>query len=412
MKNQVPFLSVLLVVWIVGGSLLYKSICCRLPGTGFTIKDGATTVASAEKNVVFAFNTLQPEVPNPSYNALEQSSQYLKAHPEKVLIITGSAASTEENPNNELGLKRSQSLQPYLEELEIPNTQVLFQGSSEKEDIEISDDLVYNLLDFQIQDIPNFAASVADDAETFSLKANRNLTFNQSGYAINTPISEDMNKFLADLAEFLNNNSDRTLVITGQSSDSEENTSILPNLGLARATAIKNQLVDLGVKANQMEITSQEDNELIFPGNQLYGGALYHIKTVTQEYAVEKEEAIEKIEDELKQKSITLYFETDASSLQLDSEQRAFFGKLIQYLDNKSVAKVNVIGHTDNKGTNQYNQKLSEERASFIKAYLVRNGLNGDQILTIGKGSRKPISGNKTEDGRSQNRRVEISVKQ
>jgi OOP family OmpA-OmpF porin len=68
------------------------------------------------------------------------------------------------------------------------------------------------------------------------------------------------------------------------------------------------------------------------------------------------------------------------------------------------------IGHADSVGTDQYNQRLSVRRAESVKAYLVSKGIEGNRIYTEGKGEKQPVADNKTGEGRSKNRRVEIEV--
>jgi len=68
------------------------------------------------------------------------------------------------------------------------------------------------------------------------------------------------------------------------------------------------------------------------------------------------------------------------------------------------------VGHTDSKGSDAYNQKLSERRAAAVKAYLVSQGIPADKIVTRGYGEKRPVAYNTTEEGRAKNRRVEIEV--
>lgn len=75
------------------------------------------------------------------------------------------------------------------------------------------------------------------------------------------------------------------------------------------------------------------------------------------------------------------------------------------------VESITVTGHTDNVGTDAYNQKLSERRAEAVKKYLVGKGVNAGQIQAQGKGESQPVADNKTADGRAKNRRVDIEIK-
>jgi outer membrane protein OmpA-like peptidoglycan-associated protein len=79
---------------------------------------------------------------------------------------------------------------------------------------------------------------------------------------------------------------------------------------------------------------------------------------------------------------------------------------LAQY--NKTV--VEVAGHTDSVGTDQYNQALSERRAQSVAGYLGSHGVMQQRLITVGAGESRPIASNDTDAGRAQNRRVEITL--
>lgn len=68
------------------------------------------------------------------------------------------------------------------------------------------------------------------------------------------------------------------------------------------------------------------------------------------------------------------------------------------------------VGHADSIGTDQYNLKLGARRAAAVKAYLVSKGIDANRIYTESKGEKDPIATNKTAEGRSKNRRVEVEV--
>lgn len=70
--------------------------------------------------------------------------------------------------------------------------------------------------------------------------------------------------------------------------------------------------------------------------------------------------------------------------------------------------KLEVSGHTDNQGKKAYNQKLSENRAAAVKAYLMQQGVPGDRIVTAGYADAQPVTSNNTKEGRAANRRVEV----
>lgn len=81
-------------------------------------------------------------------------------------------------------------------------------------------------------------------------------------------------------------------------------------------------------------------------------------------------------------------------------------GTLQQY--NQTV--IEVAGHTDSVGSDSYNQQLSQRRAEAVANYLNSRGIMRDRMITVGAGETRPIASNDTEQGRAENRRVEITL--
>jgi OOP family OmpA-OmpF porin len=75
-----------------------------------------------------------------------------------------------------------------------------------------------------------------------------------------------------------------------------------------------------------------------------------------------------------------------------------------------TVGDINVIGHTDSVGTDEYNMKLSLRRAGAVRDFLVSQGVNPGLIDVVGMGKRQPVASNATAEGRALNRRVEVQV--
>ncbi|MDF1484179.1 OmpA family protein [Ramlibacter sp. H39-3-26] len=102
------------------------------------------------------------------------------------------------------------------------------------------------------------------------------------------------------------------------------------------------------------------------------------------------------------------FFDFDKSVLK--PEGKAKLDDLVGKVKNINLEVIIAVGHTDSIGTDAYNQKLSVRRAEAVKAYLVSKGIEKNRIYTEGKGEKQPIADNKTAEGRSKNRRVEIEV--
>lgn len=103
-----------------------------------------------------------------------------------------------------------------------------------------------------------------------------------------------------------------------------------------------------------------------------------------------------------------ILFDFDKFALKDAAKQniQALAGSLNQYPG----TDIKVIGHTDSRGTEEYNMGLSERRAAAVKAYAVSQGVPSSRLLTIGKGFSEPIGDNATDAGRALNRRVEIVI--
>ena len=73
--------------------------------------------------------------------------------------------------------------------------------------------------------------------------------------------------------------------------------------------------------------------------------------------------------------------------------------------------QLQISGHTDNVGSDAYNQKLSEDRAKSVRDYFLKKGVPANRMVVTGFGLKYPIDTNDTEDGRAKNRRVEVDIK-
>jgi outer membrane protein OmpA-like peptidoglycan-associated protein len=71
---------------------------------------------------------------------------------------------------------------------------------------------------------------------------------------------------------------------------------------------------------------------------------------------------------------------------------------------------IRVEGHTDNRGSNSYNQQLSQDRADSVMNYLLSVGIDAGRVMAVGFGEEVPIADNATESGRAANRRVEFHI--
>ena len=107
----------------------------------------------------------------------------------------------------------------------------------------------------------------------------------------------------------------------------------------------------------------------------------------------------------------------DSRSLNFDFDKSVVKEQYIPILKNvidymiENNYDVTIVGHTDSKGSESYNEKLAMRRATSVKEKLLELGLSSDRIVGLeGRGELEPVSSNETEEGRSQNRRIEFNL--
>jgi len=100
----------------------------------------------------------------------------------------------------------------------------------------------------------------------------------------------------------------------------------------------------------------------------------------------------------------------DTGSYTLKPGAREKLAKISGILLAYPALKVEVEGHTDSVGSDDFNQRLSEQRAESVREYLVDQQVPADAVTAFGFGKTKPVATNDTAEGRQQNRRVELVV--
>ena len=100
-------------------------------------------------------------------------------------------------------------------------------------------------------------------------------------------------------------------------------------------------------------------------------------------------------------------FESGKATITTDSYVSLM--KVVDIMEAFPETAFRIVGHTDNVGSPEKNQKLSADRAEAVKSFLVEKGIDGSRIVTAGAGDTQPIASNKTAEGRAKNRRIEFT---
>jgi outer membrane protein OmpA-like peptidoglycan-associated protein len=149
------------------------------------------------------------------------------------------------------------------------------------------------------------------------------------------------------------------------------------------------------------------------------GGAIGHsmdkkeeqLKQIASERDA-KEMEVTRVREDLLRVSVSSEASFDFDRYKLKPEFKPTLNKVADVLYRDPNLRIQVIGHTDNKGSEEYNQQLSERRARATADYLSSQGVDASQIEVEGRGELEPRADNGTAEGRAQNRRVEIYLQQ
>jgi outer membrane protein OmpA-like peptidoglycan-associated protein len=145
-------------------------------------------------------------------------------------------------------------------------------------------------------------------------------------------------------------------------------------------------------------------------GAALGGGIGYRLDQRAKELARIRDLEVKREQDRLiVTMSEGVLFDVNSAALKPEAMDKLtqVAGVMVRYPDDDILVK----GHTDNTGSEQYNQELSERRAKAVKNFLILKGVSAGRITAIGFGKTMPIASNDTPEGRKKNRRVEIEIK-
>lgn len=242
------------------------------------------------------------------------------------------------------------------------------------------------------------------DGTNLNLSSAFNFGFKKS---VAEPNFANVKRELDSLAAYLKANPSRKTTITGLYASIEQNPTSFPDLGLARADAIKQYLVQAGVPASQLETASKMVDLTFSPDDSTHGmefgfAGLELPKTEQALAEAEKHTTVFEPMD--------LYFNTGSADYIKTSDNKQFLEDAKKFLAENKDKKLLVTGHTDNVGNDNSNMGLSERRAADVKKALIKAGIAADQIVAEAKGETSPKASNDTPEGRKANRRVSIVV--
>lgn len=161
---------------------------------------------------------------------------------------------------------------------------------------------------------------------------------------------------------------------------------------------------DCGQKSRNVAIVEAEQSIVAIP--DVKTADLNAVAPDTAAMAV-----LQAVREKINAAPLILYFGLNQSDIAIDQEQQQKLKEIVDYVNKVPDAILIVTGHTDNKGSRDHNISLGQERAEFIRAYLVRNGITEAKMTCTSAGPDEPIADNNTSEGRAKNRRTVIRIK-
>lgn len=262
----------------------------------------------------------------------------------------------------------------------------------------------------------------------FQTKSENTIIFELSDWEPTIPMQTLAS--LKSVALYLANNNKKTLTLTGWFGINETNNSDFPNNGLARADAIKNELLAYGAPEANIKIASSSTDQIELKCGKILGGVDFTWDTqptlasaseslvdsektkekrnLSDEQAVNNIPSSEVIFDE--KKTYIVFYEENTYRPKMDEEKDTYFKALAKYLKDHPRDRLLLMGHTDNVGDKKKHFNFGKYRARKLRDVLLEYDIEKRRIKTDSKGSSKPLDSNSTKEGRFKNRRVEITI--
>jgi outer membrane protein OmpA-like peptidoglycan-associated protein len=184
-------------------------------------------------------------------------------------------------------------------------------------------------------------------------------------------------------------------------------------------------IVDIIDNASNEVIASFKSNSssgkflVSLPAGKNYGIAVKKVDYLfhSENFDIPKTAAYQEVTKEILLKSISvgskiilknIFFDFNSSNLRMESSNE--LERLAKLLNDVPSLKIEIAGYTDSKGSDEYNRKLSNDRAKAVVDHLIKLGISSDRLVYKGYGEKDPIATNDAEDGRQLNRRTEFKV--
>ena len=266
---------------------------------------------------------------------------------------------------------------------------------------------------------------------SFQTKAEKSIFFEKSDWEPIIPM-QTLNSFKS-VALHLANNHNKTLTLIGWFGLDELNNSDFRNNGIARAEAVKNEIVNFGAPENNIVITSDSVSQIELSCGKIMGGVdfifgEYSSAIAEKNNSSEKNNQLISLADEnddsenlqnadSKKNSIfnakevfIIFYNENTFKPDVTKEIDYYFKALAEFLDKNKKSKLHLMGHTDNVGNPKKHFNFGKYRARKLRDVIMTYGVAKNSIITDSRGSTEPLASNNSKEGRLKNRRVVITI--
>lgn len=193
---------------------------------------------------------------------------------------------------------------------------------------------------------------------------------------------------------------EKILEITGKYFEEEPKPDGYDNMGFARAEQVA-QLFEGEIPKDQISLKARLEEEREGVRDNPFDAVSFKWEETAEEAVAE---TVEEMDDR-----ILIRFPFGSTKREYNDEVNDYLDRLAARVK-ETGEQIRLTGHTDNVDSDEYNQQLAMQRAVGIKEELTKRGVPGGQITTDSKGESQPIATNDTEEGRYENRRVEVRL--
>ncbi|QJW91621.1 OmpA family protein [Spirosoma taeanense] len=210
---------------------------------------------------------------------------------------------------------------------------------------------------------------------------------------------------LDTLAGYLKRNPRRLLVVTGYHTPAESQQTLVTNLGLVRAHAVRDYLLNTGVPDDQVKTWGKPSEVLTFIRDSTNALSFaFQSIVINAEWLARHQKYINLFHP------LQLYFPTGSTEFIHTPDNERFTHEAVVFLRAHPKERLRITGHTDSVGTVAGNLRLSRARAMAVRDQLMPQGLPSRRFTLVAMGDKNPIAPNALPEGREANRRVTLVI--